>query len=73
MKRAATVLLITFFIVAAGSVAFAKTFTIKLSHQSPATNEAAEHMASLAMIDYLNKHSDGRIEVKYFPRRPVGF
>ena len=67
MKRTASVLLIILFTLASSTIAFGETFTIKLSHQSPATDDAAEHLASLAMINYIDKHSDGRIEVKYFP------
>lgn len=73
MKKTASILLILLLVLASGTIVFCKTFTIKLSHQSPATDEAAEHLASLAMINYLDKHSDGRIEVKYFPGAQLGF
>jgi tripartite ATP-independent transporter DctP family solute receptor len=72
MKRTTSLLLILLFTLASSTIAFSKTFTIKLSSQAPATDEAAEHLACLAMINYLDKHSDGRIEVKYYPGAQLG-
>ena len=73
MKALKGLVIILALVLVVAGVASAKTYVIKLSHQSPATEAAAEHLASLAMINYINKHSDGRIEVKYFPGAQLGF
>ena len=73
MKKAFVLLTIFCLLLFVGSAAQAKTYVIKLSHQSPATEAAAEHLASLAMINYINKHAGGMIEVKYYPGAQLGF
>lgn len=73
MKKLKGLVIILALVLVSAGAASAEPFIIKLSHQSPATEAAAEHLASLAMIDYINKHSDGRIEVKYFPGAQLGF
>jgi tripartite ATP-independent transporter DctP family solute receptor len=71
MRKIFTISIFCFMLLVQNAVA--QTFTIKLSHQSPATDEAAEHIASLAFIDYIAKHSNGKIAVKYFPGAQLGF
>jgi len=73
MRKLTSIIICLILILVLANATSAKTYTLKLSHQSPGTAEAAEHLASLAMINYIDKHSDGRIEVKYFPGAQLGF
>jgi len=73
MKRFTSIFIGLVLVLAFSGFVSASTYVIKLSHQSPATSDAAEHLASLAMINYINKHSGGQLEVKYFPGAQLGF
>ena len=73
MKKCMSVFISLTLVLIFASFVSASTYVIKLSHQSPATSDAAEHLASLAMISYIDKHSGGQIEVKYFPGAQLGF
>ncbi len=52
--------------------AYAETWTMKISHAGPITDDSDDHHGSVKIKEYIDKHSGGRINVEIYPANQLG-
>lgn len=57
---------------AAHTAQAADTWTMKISHAGPVTDDSDDHHGSLKIKEYIDKHSNGRIKVEIYPANQLG-
>ncbi len=50
----------------------AQTWTMKISHAGPVTDNSDDHYGALKIQEYLMKHSGGRVKVEIYPASQLG-
>ncbi len=54
------------------TLANAAEWTMKISHAGPVTDDSDDHHGSLMIKEYVEKHSNGRIQVEIYPANQLG-